>query len=255
MKEKKAELHDLWEIYRRDKTNVNVRNKLLTAHLPIVRRIIGQLCKKMPCYINEDDLYSAGIFGLIDAIKNFDARRGVTFKAYCHRRIRGSVFDELRGKNSAARRKRDQVKKINRARRQLEEELGREPMECELAEQTETSPNKLREIEREANALRNPLRLLGSPSPKRELKSCNVPLLEFLEDKRCQRWLEETEHREFFRKVYNALSRIEKLIIILYYYDELTFKEIGNILKLSESRISQIHAQIIKKIRHLVVKK
>ena len=194
-----------------------------------------------------DDLISAGVFGLMDAIDAFDLSRGVKFETYCVPRIRGAMLDELRTMDWVPRLVRSKASKLNEALKTLEARLGRSPTEIELADAAAKS--RCAELEKmmlEANAVN----LISLNKKWYETDSYkDVREIDILEDKKGEDPTRRIQKNDLMRLVTKGLNRNERLIIILYYYEELTMKEIGATLDLSESRVSQMHSSIVQRLQ------
>jgi len=189
---------------------------------------------------------SAGVFGLMDAIDAFDLERGVKFETYCVPRIRGAMLDELRTMDWVPRLVRSKASKINNATRKLETKLGRAPTVVELAEVLELTVKETEKMMSDANAVG----LISLNKKWYETDSYkDVREIDILEDKKGEDPTRRVAKNDLMRLVTKGLNRNERLIIILYYYEELTMKEIGMTLDLSESRVSQMHSSIVQRLQ------
>jgi RNA polymerase sigma factor for flagellar operon FliA len=206
------DIPEIWLKFKADPENQDLRNRLVEQYLPLVKYNGERIWARLPEGVELDDLVSAGIFGLMDAIDAFDLSRGVKFETYCVPRIRGAMLDELRTMDWVPRLVRSKASKLNEAMKTLEAKYGRAPSEQELAEHMQISLAELEKMVLDANAV--------------NLISLN------------KKWYET-----------DSLNRNERLIIILYYYEELTMKEIGATLDLSESRVSQMHSSIMQRLQ------
>jgi RNA polymerase sigma factor for flagellar operon FliA len=196
--------------------------------------------------VDLDDLISAGVFGLMDAIDAFDLSRGVKFETYCVPRIRGAMLDELRTMDWVPRLVRSKASKLNEATRQLETKLGRQPTDIELAEHMQISVGELEKMASDANAVN----LISLNKKWYETDSYkDVREIDILEDKKGEDPTRRIQKNDLMRLVTKGLNRNERLIIILYYYESLTMKEIGATLDLSESRVSQMHTSIVERLQ------
>ncbi|HEY3244217.1 MAG TPA: FliA/WhiG family RNA polymerase sigma factor [Phycisphaerae bacterium] len=235
----------IWKQYKLSNDR-ELRNQLMERYLPIVKYNAERIGAKLPDEVESDDLVSAGVFGLLDAIEAFDLTRGVKFETYCAPRIRGAILDELRSMDWVPRLVRSRAHKLERASRQLESELGRMPSEDELAQRMKLSPEEMDKLVRDANAVS-----LVSLSRKHFETDSNkdVHEIDVLEDRRGEDPIMEIQKRDLKDLVTRGLTRAERLILILYYYEEMTMKEIGATLDLSESRVSQMHSAILSRLR------
>jgi RNA polymerase sigma factor for flagellar operon FliA len=191
-------------------------------------------------------IISAGVFGLMDAIDAFDLTRGVKFETYCVPRIRGAMLDELRTMDWVPRLVRSKASKLNEAIKTLEARLGRQPNETELATELNISVEELKKMILDANAVN----LISLNKKWYETDSYkDVREIDILEDKKGEDPTRRIQKNDLMRLVTKGLNRNERLIIILYYYEELTMKEIGATLDLSESRVSQMHSSIVQRLQ------
>jgi RNA polymerase sigma factor for flagellar operon FliA len=199
----------------------------------------------LPEGIELDDLISAGVFGLMDAIRAFDLSRGVKFETYCVPRIRGAMLDELRTMDWVPRLVRSTASKLKEAIRTLEVKLGRLPNEIELADAMSVTVSALEKMVIDSNATN----LISLNKKWYETDSFkDVRQIDILEDKKGEDPTKPLQKKDVLRLVTKGLNRNERLIIILYYYQELTMKAIGATLDLSESRVSQMHSAVIRRL-------
>jgi RNA polymerase sigma factor FliA len=240
------EIAEVWAQYRLTPDSEPLRNKLVEHYLPLVKYNGERIWSRLPDGVELDDLVSAGIFGLMDAINAFDQDRGVKFETYCVPRIRGAMLDELRSMDWVPRLVRSKASKLNEAVKQLEARLGRMPNENELAEQMQLSTVELEKMITEANAVN----LISLNKKWYETDSYkDVREIDVLEDKKGEDPTRRIQKSDLMKLVTKGLNRNERLIIILYYYEELTMKEIGATLDLSESRVSQMHSAIVQRLQ------
>ncbi|MBL8880354.1 MAG: FliA/WhiG family RNA polymerase sigma factor [Phycisphaerales bacterium] len=223
-----------------------VRNQLIEHYLYLARCIAERIGAKLPDEVEVDDLMSAGIFGLMDAIDAFDLERGVKFETYCAPRVRGAIFDELRTMDWVPRLVRHRAHQLENATRALEIELGRNPTDDELAGHMGISRPNFDKLRRDANAVS-----LVSLSRKfsDEESSRDTFEIDVLPDDRGCDPVHETQRKDLKDLITRGLNRDEKLIVVLYYYEQMTMKEIGLTLDLSESRVSQMHSAILERLR------
>ncbi len=236
----------VWQDFKKDPTQKRLRNRLVERYLPLVKYNGERIWARLPEGVELDDLISAGVFGLMDAIMAFDLSRGVKFETYCVPRIRGAMLDELRTMDWVPRLVRSKASKLNEATKRLETRLGRAPTEIELASQMELSVQELEKLILEANAVG----LISLNKKWYETDSYkDVREIDILEDKKGEDPTRRIQKNDLMRLVTKGLNRNERLIIILYYYEELTMKEIGATLDLSESRVSQMHSSIVQRLQ------
>ncbi len=240
------EILETWQSYKADPSQKELRNKLVERYLPLVKYNGERIWSRLPEGVELDDLISAGVFGLMDAIDAFDLSRGVKFETYCVPRIRGAMLDELRTMDWVPRLVRSKASKLAEANKTLETRLGRQPTEIELSEYMGLSVQELEKMMTDANAVN----LISLNKKWYETDSYkDVREIDILEDKKGEDPTRRIQKHDLMRLVTKGLNRNERLIIILYYYEELTMKEIGSTLDLSESRVSQMHSSIVQRLQ------
>ncbi len=246
-----TDLPQTWKDYRTQPT-VELRNRLLEHYLPLVKYNAERIWQRLPDGVELDDLISAGIFGLMDAVDAFDLERGVKFETYCVPRIRGAMLDELRSMDWVPRLVRSKQSKMEVARKQLEVALGRPPRPEELAEKLGVPLDQVQAFVGEATAVN----LVSLNKKWYETDSYkDVREIDVLEDKKAEDPTLRLQNRDLMRLVTRGLNRNERLIVILYYYEEMTMKEIGATLNLSESRVSQMHSSIVARLQAQLAKR
>jgi RNA polymerase sigma factor FliA len=245
------ELDDVWTAYKKTGDPI-LRNRLIETYYPLVRYISERLLSTLPRSIELDDLTSAGLFGLMDAIDGFDMARGFKFKTYCTTRIRGAILDELRSQDWVPRLVRLKANRISKAWKAIEARAGREPTDEEMATELGVSVAEYKEMSEESNAV-----TIFSLSDKFDDNSEEGGLenSEIVADQRDVSPLEWVHRRDVIEVLTRNLSQKEKRIVIMYYYEGLTMKQIGRILDLTESRVCQIHSNVILRLREQVQKK
>ncbi len=247
-----ADIQQIWIAYKQDPTRIDLRNRLIEHYLPLVRYNAERIWTRLPQGVDLEDLVSAGTFGLLDAIEAFDLDRGVKFETYCVPRIRGAMLDELRTMDWVPRLVRSKASKLAEATKALESQLGRHPSEQELAEHLGISLDELEKLMVEASAV-NVVSLNKKWYETDSYK--DVREIDILEDKRGEDPTKRIQKSDLMRLVTKGLNRNERLIIILYYYEELTMKEIGATLDLSESRVSQMHSSIVQRLQEQLARR
>lgn len=246
-----SDIHQVWQRYREEPTT-ELRNRLVERYLPLVKYNAERIWARLPDGVELDDLISAGVFGLMDAIEAFDLNRGVKFETYCVPRIRGAMLDELRTMDWVPRLVRSKASKLEEARKTLEAELGRPPRPDELAVKLGISAEELDGLVGEATAVS----LVSLNKKWYETDSYkDVREIDILEDKKAEDPTHRLQNRDLMRLVTRGLNRNERLIIILYYYEDMTMKEIGATLDLSESRVSQMHSSIVARLQQQLSKR
>ncbi len=246
---------DIWGIYtkaqkKQDGDQLEVlRNVLMERHYPLVKYIAERLLQTLPKSIELDDLISAGLFGLMDAIRGFDASRGIKFKTYCTTRIRGSILDQLRSQDWVPRLVRLKAGKIDKALQRLTGEYGREPTHAELASRLEMEHGELSKEMINANA-----KTMFSLSEKWEDRDddSSMEKVDVLEDRKATDPIGELNRRDLLNYVTRSLTHKERFIIEQYYRVGHTMREIGEMLALTESRVCQIHSNVMGRLKGLL---
>ena len=244
-KVQRKDIAQVWTAYKKNPTE-DLRNILMENYLHLVRYNAERIHVKLPDEVELDDLMSAGIFGLMDAIAAFDMERGVKFETYCAPRIRGAILDELRSMDWVPRLVRSRAAKLDTASKQLEVELGRAPTQVEVAKRIGVPMAEFEKMAKDATAV-------GQVSLSRKWfetdSNKDVREIDVLEDKKGADPVREIQRKDLKELLTKGLSRAERLIIILYYFEEMTMKEIGSTLDLSESRVSQMHSSILARLK------
>jgi RNA polymerase sigma factor for flagellar operon FliA len=240
-----SELEVIWKTFKRTRDE-NLRNTLIEHHMPLVRAIAERVLQTLPKSIELDDLSSAGTFGLMDAINGFDLTRGIKFKTYCTTRIRGSILDELRSQDWVPRLVRLKAHRLDRAIRQLEGELGRAPNQAEVAAVLGISLEELQAHEAEAKA-----KTIFSLSEKWDDgdEEKEMEKVEILADRKSVDPIDTIQQRDALDMITGSLTKKERLIVLMYYYEGLTMREIGEIMELTDSRVCQIHSNVMARLK------
>ncbi|MBI3872844.1 MAG: FliA/WhiG family RNA polymerase sigma factor [candidate division Zixibacteria bacterium] len=244
-------VHRQWEAWRHS-GDPEIRQQLLNRYLPLVRNVAGRMALGFPKSVELSDLVSTGVIGLIEAFKNFDPDRGVKFETFAVPRIRGAILDELRSLDWVPRSTRAKAREIDRSTVRLENRLGRVPNPTELAGDMKIS---LAELTAALDDLSGTTLLSLDELVYREEDNRQVPRVETLESPQRETILGNIERQELRAYLINAVANLteqEKLVIAFYYYEELTLREIGEIMHISESRVSQIHTKSVGKLRNMV---
>ena len=239
----KTDVAQIWKQFHKTHDD-HSRNLLIEHYKHLVRYSAERLHSKLPDKVELDDLISAGTFGLMDAIDAFDPDRGVKFETYCSPRIRGSILDELRSMDWVPRLVRARAHQLTRTTQSLEMHLGRKPTEKETAEELDMNMEEFDRLRRDANATS-----LLSLNIKYSNGEKDIREIDIIKDTKSQNPLTEAQKRDLKNLLTKGLTRAERLIIVLYYYEEMTMKEIGATLDLSESRVSQMHSSIIARLK------
>jgi RNA polymerase sigma factor for flagellar operon FliA len=245
------ETQELWLEYRRT-GDQKLRDRLILTYAPLVKYVAGRLGSGLPAHVDEGDLVSYGLLGLIGAIERYDPARDVKFETYAMARIKGQIIDELRSMDWVPRSVRARARHIERAIGELESRLGRAPTDEEIAKKLGISEEELEEslgeIARSSIAALDELWTVSGAGGG----SDQVALIDTIEDESApdpQGTLSVTEQKEALADAIARLPEREKLVVTLYYYEELTLREIGEVLGVTESRVSQLHTKAILRLK------
>jgi RNA polymerase sigma factor for flagellar operon FliA len=246
---KKTTARQISQKYGEQQVPKKIEQQPLEEYLPLVKYIAGRLAIGLPRSVEMNDLVNAGVVGLIEAYHNFDVAKGVKFETYASLRIRGSILDELRGMDWVPRSTRARSREIERVIARLENEMGRAPTEDELAKGlgVELDEYYLMIEDVSSTALLSLDEMTYGDEDDKP-----VPLLDTLRSREPTNALAELERDELRDLLADSLGQLgeqERLVVALYYYEELTLKEIGQVLELSESRVSQLHTKAVLSLR------
>lgn len=242
----KVNIEEVWNHYFQYR-DIESRNILVIHYLPLVKYTAIRLHARFPKCVELDDLYSAGIEGLIDAIEKFNPKANARFETYSVQRIAGSIRDDIRKKDWVSRLVRARAKQLQGATQKLEVLLGRYPTEEELVDELGIKKDQFYCFQRDANAS-----VLISLNANWSVSGEDLTELDIVSDPKSLNPFSEVYKRDFQEYVKKGLSREEQMILILYYFEEMTMKEIGATLGISESRVSQLHLSIITRLREQV---
>ena len=243
-----------WRRYRKSETE-EMRQMLLNKFLPLVRNVASRMAMGFPRSVELPDLVNTGVIGLIEAFRNFDPGRGVKFETYAVPRIRGAILDELRALDWVPRSTRAKSREIDKSYNILENKYGRPPEKTELAKHMKVT---MEELHLSLDDVSGTNILSLDDIIFREDDNRQVSRIETIVDTskiNILGELEKDELRAFLSIAMEKLTAQEKLVIALYYYEELTLKEIGEVMSISESRVSQIHTRAVSKLRTMVQEK
>lgn len=241
------DLDQLWKSYRQT-AQVEARDQLIMHYLPLVKVVVGRISASYPAHIKMDDLYSSGVTGLIKAVEKFDPERPTRFEGYAMWLIKGAIIDELRELDWIPRSVHQKSHLIKSAQSILQQELGREPSDEELAVRLGISEEEFQTtLEKVRPAVLIPL---NAPITSQEDEA--LPISEKIADVSVEDSFHFADRKEFkalLEKEIASLSDKEQKVLMLYYFDEYMLKEIGQELGISESRVSQIHTKALLKLR------
>ncbi len=236
----------LWQRYKTTQDQM-IKEELIIKYAPFVKYIAGRIAMNLPSNVEYDDLVGYGIFGLIDAIEKFQPNRQVKFKTYAQTRIRGSIFDELRVLDWAPRSVRQKARQLEKAFIELENRIGRPATDEEISEEMGIGLTELYKLYNETRGS-----VLMSLDEVCYEDESNTTRINFIEDEKTptpHAKVEEDEMRGILAGAIGNLSERERLVVTLYYYEELTLKEIGEVLGVSDSRVSQLHTKAVLRLR------
>jgi RNA polymerase sigma factor for flagellar operon FliA len=243
------ETQALWLQFRKTGDQA-LRNRLILTYAPLVKYVAGRLGSGLPAHVDEADLASYGLLGLIGAIERYDPQREVKFETYAIARIKGAIIDELRAMDWVPRSVRSRAREIERAIAALEARLGRAPTDEEIAGKLGISEDELNEslgdIARSSIAALDELWTVSGSGGDQ------IALIDTIEDENApdpQGSLSQTELKEAMADAIARLPEREKLVVTLYYYEELTLREIGEVLGVTESRVSQLHTKAVLRLK------
>ena len=233
--ERGAEIRRIWRDFKRS-GDVSLRNQLIEQYLPQVRYLAERMASRLLDHVELDDLRQAGVFGLMDAVEKFDPDRGVKFETYSQQRVTGAMLDQVRSNDWVPRLVRARAAKLDRASEELYRTLGREPSEEEIAAHLQMSPGEFERFARDASAASifsydAPTTSSDGGENKRDRR------LDMIEDPRRSVVIESLYKKEMLERITGMLSKKERLVLILYYYEKLTLKEIGQVLASARSTL------------------
>lgn len=237
----------LWQEYQTKKSE-EARQRIIIEYLPLVKQIVGRVLVQLPSHLDTEDLISFGIIGLMDAVDKFDFKQGVRFSTYAYTRIKGAIYDELRKVHILPRTVMQQMKTYAKVQSELENIHGGECSNKIIAETMGVAEEELEQMLQQIN-------MFSMVSIDEVLdfgKDQAASRVEFIEDKQATNPLEKIEKKEEVKILAQAIDNLQerdKLILSLYYYEELNLLEIGRVLNVSESRVCQLHARALVRLR------
>lgn len=241
---KEVERQKIWEKYTKNPTQ-KMREQIIIEYAPLVKIVAGRLSMYLGGNVEYEDLVSYGVFGLIDAIDKFDTNKDVKFETYASLRIRGSILDQIRKMDWIPRTVRQRQRKIDEAIKSLEARTGKTPTDEMLAEELGVSGEELL-------SWQSQLKVTNVVSLNEFVESGNEPVMDAKGNFRFaqpEEVIAETELKRMLKDAMQLLTEKEQKVILLYYYEDLTLKEISRVLEVSESRISQLHTKALQKMK------
>jgi RNA polymerase sigma factor for flagellar operon FliA len=246
---KAIELKVLWRSYKHQ-GDQRARERLVVAYSPLVKYVSGRMASGLPAHVDEADLISYGLIGLINAIERFDLEREIKFETYAITRIKGAIIDELRSIDWVPRSVRSRARQIERANAKLEHSLQRAPTDEELAKELEITVQELQDHLLQIST--STIAALDELWTVNDASGDQVSLLDTLQDPDAPDPAAAMDQVDLRDRVAEAIGRLperEKLVIALYYYENLTLREIGEVLGVTESRVSQLHTKAVLRLR------
>jgi RNA polymerase sigma factor FliA len=227
------DLERIWHEFR-DSSDPALRNRLVLQYAPLVKYVAGRLRTRMPDTVEQDDLVSDGVLGLMDAIERFEPARGLSFQTFAVPRIRGAIIDGMRSMDFVPRSVRDKLRLVSRAHVTLEERLGRAPEDTEVAKEIGIPVQQLRDLSRQANS-----------------NHANLDDFDLADElsQAADHRVEQGDVNASLMRVVDQLVERDQVIIALYYFEGLTLAEIGLVLGVTESRVSQVHRRATTTLR------
>ena len=234
----------LWEAYK-DRSCPAARDALVERYMPLVKRIAKRAARMVPQAVDVEDMAAAGYLGLLDALEAFEPSRGIRFSTFCSYRIRGAILDELRAMDWVPRAVRQHARQVDLATNRLSNKLARRPTDDELSGELGVTGKVFRKMRRDAR----PVDVISIDAQNPNTRDSAGSWSETVRDRQEQTPLMKALRSELKDVICRSLSRSERMIVTLYYYEGLTMKEIGQTLNLSESRVSQVHASVLARLR------
>jgi RNA polymerase sigma factor for flagellar operon FliA len=240
----------VWQTYKAT-GNPELRQELTLRYLGLVKYVVRKMIKNYPPAIEEKDLYHIGTLGLVEALERFNLEYGIKFETYAIPRIKGSIIDELRKLDWIPRSLRNKTNMYREKTVELEQKFGGSYTDTEVSHSLGIEENELNNWKKEMSGLN----MLSLDKPVDDSNSQNLyDMIEVEEDSYAENNIEEEEMRKILLEAIKQLPEKTRLAITLYYYERLTFKEIGQLLNVSESRISQIHSETMSKLKKTITK-
>ena len=242
------ELEALWKEYFQNRSNKKVRDTLIVQYIYLTRYVVGRVKVSLPPTFSVEDISSYGVEGLIDAIEKYTPDKGARFETYALMRIRGNIIDKIRSQDFLPRSARRKIKDVKQAQEQLRQKFGRPATTLEVADFLGMEPQRVDQILAEDTSI-------GSIYEKRGTSDDSVAIIATIQDEHRLTPAEAMEEKDVKSELESALKRLperERMIMVLYYHENMTLKEIGEAIEVSESRVCQLHAQAIMKLKNIL---
>lgn len=242
------ELESLWSQYLANRANKTARDALIVQYIYLTRYVVGRVKVSLPPTFSIEDISSYGVEGLIDAVEKFSPDKGARFETYALMRIRGNIIDKIRSQDFLPRSARKKIKDVKDAQEHLRQKLGRQPTSAEIGELLDIEKEKVDLILAEDTSVTSLYDKKGSSEESMEL-------IDTIQDTKRLTPHEEMEEKDAKTELERALKKLperERMIMVLYYHENMTLKEIGDTIEISESRVCQLHAQAIMKLKNIL---
>ena len=242
------ELAELWKLYFEDHENKNLRDQLILQYIYLTRYVVGRVKVALPPTFTYEDISSYGIEGLIDAVEKYTPKMGARFETYALVRIRGNIIDKVRSQDFLPRSIRRKIKDVKVAQDELKKQFGRSATNTEIANYLGIEKEKVEQILAEDLTV-------TSIYEKKGTNDGDIEIIDTIEDSKNLAPHDQYEEKDVKKELEIALKRLperERTIMVLYYHENMTLKEIGDAINISESRVSQLHAQAIMKLKNLL---
>ena len=242
------ELEALWQTYIQDRSRKDIRDTLIVQYIYLIRYVVGRVKVVLPATISIEDVAGYGVEGLINAIEKYSPQKNARFETYALIRIRGAVLDKIRAEDFLPRSLRKKIKDIKNAQEKLKQELGRMPTTQEISQYMGMEPEKISQLLSEDATI-------TSIYDKKGSNDDSLEIIDTIEDTNKLTPHEQAEENTVKAELERALLRLperERIIMVLYYQENMTLKEIGETIDMSESRVCQLHAQAIMKLKNIL---
>ncbi len=242
------ELVELWTRYFEDRNNKNLRDQLILQYIYLTRYVVGRVKVALPPTFSYEDISSYGVEGLIDAIERYTPKMGARFETYALVRIRGNIIDKVRSQDFLPRSVRKKIRDVKEAQDELKKQFGRTATNSEIAQYLGIEKEKVEQLLADDTTITSIYEKKGSTDG-------DIEIIDTIEDSQTLTPHEEIEEKDVKKELERALKRLperERTIMVLYYHENMTLKEIGDAINISESRVSQLHAQAIMKLKNLL---
>lgn len=242
-----SELEALWAEFFRDKSDKKTRDSLIVQYIYLTRYVVGRVKVALPPTFSIEDISSYGVEGLIDAVEKYSPDKGARFETYALMRIRGNIIDKIRSQDFLPRSARKKIKDVKDAQEHLKQKLGRQPTSSEIGDLLGLEKEKVDQILAEDTTI-------TSLYDKKGATEDSIEIIDTIQDERLnpQETMEEKDVKKELEIALKKLPERERMIMVLYYHENMTLKEIGETIEISESRVCQLHAQAIMKLKNIL---